>query len=731
MSSFSSLIQLSWNDYCNDVLKHTSQVLVKNSVSNPKDIFPAYLFIIKLNTRLSEQLISCTNYLPGEISLLRSHHVKFDEWYQMLIFTPATPQNAITVVKLLQHAISDIEWYRKVYVFNSDDDRQSIQSQFLETKPTMPVCEPQNNADAVLSHFLPFDKGVKLCTDVVMIFRKSKKPDYSKLAETMFPLYSQFTYYLNQRRVYFYNAATKLWELHDSMDQSVEFLIQLIRPFLEGPFKKYLSSCRYRADQIKQIKSILCSIDQCAIDLSNTGRSAITRGLARCAAKMGSSNKVDEMGKDIDWLPFRNGIDVNVYTLQMRRRTRVHRQVYCCAVDWKQHHDPQHFSMIEQFFLTIASGDQNRVLDLLTQAFIIFTGKNHKQFFINIGQTSNSKSTLMSLYAQILGEFAVAANKSTFCESRTTASSHTGFLSQLAHRRMILLDDKFSHKDMISISLLKRFTTIDAYERVRNAYSRDEYTIKIQGSIIVCLNPDYIPQNLALTDDPALTRRAVVLPYDTRFVPQAVFDSLSFRDQSSGYYAVSNDALIKKMESEPLLAALAHFILHRGGQEFQKRMGMAGTPFVPNHALLRQYFGQDFADFAEWWKRVAIPSTNERDCVSINAIAECYGDDHPDQPILSSKRATQLIRSLHPEPKLDYRVKGGQGRTMCALNHTLMRELPSDLLLNNIDSPGDFSIGDDDDEDFFSSSSSSSSSMHLNDDFFDDQEEDDMEDNVY
>ena len=87
------------------------------------------------------------------------------------------------------------------------------------------------------------------------------------------------------------------------------------------------------------------------------------------------------------------------------------------------------------------------------------------------------------------------------------------------------------------------------------ARSNTTETIKIavNGTIVFCLNPDDIPKSLCLCSDPALARRVMILLHETRFVSADVFASLSPENQTSGFYAIADDALISHMNSPALL----------------------------------------------------------------------------------------------------------------------------------------------------------------------------------
>lgn len=218
-----------------------------------------------------------------------------------------------------------------------------------------------------------------------------------------------------------------------------------------------------------------------SIDLGNGGHKQLHQGLELCAQACCNNNKVT-MGRDIEWLSFRNGIDINVYTLEQRRRTRAHHQVYACNIDWNPSVDPQLLEEIRQLFKTMAGGRTEMIRHLLLQGYIILTGVNHKLIFINLGQTSNGKSTLMDLYEAILGALSIHGAKATFCQSRTSASSHTGFLGQLNFKRLILLDDQFKTTDKMDLALFKRLTTPRNVELVRDPYARETFNMTLDST---------------------------------------------------------------------------------------------------------------------------------------------------------------------------------------------------------------------------------------------------------
>ena len=554
-----------------------------------------------------------------------------------------------------------------------------------ESQQAIPLWrEPVTNAQALLCHFIPFEAAIKLGKALIENELKSKQRDYAKLAELLYPIYSSFAVYINPHRVHFYNAASKLWGKDETMEPSVMFLIRLLRHFLDGPFRCHQEGAMQNAEpdempDQKECDAMMKAITKLVIDLGNNGpQSSLIKQLRLCAAAQ-IYGKEDEIalsfGHQREWLPFRNGIDVNVYSLETRIRTREHRQVYCCQIDWNDRPDPGMVESIRNFFMTIASGKEDRMLDLLVQAFTIFSGDNHKFMFINLGQTANSKSTLMLLYEAILGDFAIRAAKSTFLQSKGQASSHTGFLSHLAFKRLIVLDDQFSNGDNLNLPLLKRVTTPGNEELVRDPYTKETFKIVVGGTIVFCLNPDDIPKSLCIASDPALERRVILILHETRFVSADVFANLPPEHQNSGFYAIADDALIGRMNTPPLLQALAYFVLAHGGQEFERRC-QNGQAFTPDPELLRRYFGKESDDFPEWWKSTA--TSADKKLVSVRTIAERYNNDHPGKPELTAEKALSLVRKLHPTPTIaPRRVK--KEELMCVSDFTFkrVRILPS------------------------------------------------------
>src|SRR3989338_1327896 len=132
----------------------------------------------------------------------------------------------------------------------------------------------------------------------------------------------------------------------------------------------------------KERDAMASAITKLLADLGNGGpQSHLTKQLKLYAASKIYGKEADialSFGCDHNWLPFRNGIDINVYTLETRVRTRDHRQVHCCNIDWNNRPDPELLACVRNFFLAIASGKEERMLALLVQAFVIFSGDNQE-----------------------------------------------------------------------------------------------------------------------------------------------------------------------------------------------------------------------------------------------------------------------------------------------------------------------------------------------------------------
>mgnify|MGYP003386890212 CR=1 FL=1 len=657
----------------------------------------SYCFVVNLmrfDARVYEALYSRLGSLRAKPRFLAfaESGVRPDTWCQLFLLDTTSRYSAAELRDILSQLIPETNWTEtrcQIRAVPSKAIRVQILTEFADDPiKAVPLWkEPLSNTRMVICNFMTFEQAIELCDAITANDLKAKKRDYSRLAQLLYPLYAMFAGYMNDRRVFFYDASTRLWMINNSMEPSVTFLLGLVRQFLDGPFRRFqedrLDNCHPDDTETRgRIKKTISAIGKFLSDFGASGpqRELIKqlKGVA-CGHTNGETSKLAlKFGQDLDWLPFRNGVDINVYTKETRVRRRHHRQVHCCNIDWNPNPDPEFLECVRQFFLTVASQQDERMMNLLVQAFVIFSGKNHKFIFVNLGQTANSKSTLQGIYEAILGEFAIRAAKSTFCESRATASSHTGFLSQLAFKRLILLDDQLEVKDKVNLSFLKRITTPNNEELVRDANCKEMFKISLTGTVVICLNPDDIPKSLRVCSDPAMTRRFILLLHETRFVSKAKFAELPAEHQTSGCYAVADDGLLEKMKSPHLLEALTYFILHEGGREYQRRCASDG-PFTSNPDLLKEYFGQDFDDFEEWWKEVTVAKDPEaQESLSTGAVAERYNRDHPDSPKLGSGVAMSLLRKIHPTPTIDLRTVSGKGRVRCVMNIAFVRaQLPS------------------------------------------------------
>ena len=192
--------------------------------------------------------------------------------------------------------------------------------------------------------------------------------------------------------------------------------------------------------------------------------------------------------------------------------------------------------------------------------------------------------------------------------------------------------------------------------------------------MVLCLNPDDIPQNLNITTEPALARRFIVLHYQTRFVSPVKFEELPLEDQTSGFYAIADDALIEKFKTDAYLQALTWLLLTEGRKEFLERKEKGEDLFPSDLDALTSFFKQDHDDFVEWWSTNAIK--DPAGILSIQAVADRYNQDHLGQPRLIPKKALGLIRMLHPTPSHGRRTVPGRGKVECVLGYALKPQAP-------------------------------------------------------
>ena len=114
--------------------------------------------------------------------------------------------------------------------------------------------------------------------------------------------------------------------------------------------------------------------------------------------------------------------------------------------------------------------------------------------------------------------------------------------------------------------------------------------------------------------------------------------------------------------------------------------------------MIRQYFGQEFDDFGDWWKEtVSLTESVDQKRLSIRAITERYNKDHPGQQrALTAQEALPLVPKLHPTPTLASRTIKRKEQ-MCVLDYTFKRarrEIPSISPFSSSSSAAASSLGE-------------------------------------
>ena len=609
-------------------------------------------------------------------------------WFQTILLDLPAPISGRALLNGLSQRVPEIEWdadHCHMHILLPIEEHQQIRGKFLEDGPNSGLpyhVEPDSNHGIVVCNFMPFDQAISLFNSVIENDVKDRKRSYLTVAEHLWPLFIHFGQHINGSHVWFYNFESQLWEENSTTVDSGITLAKLCRQFLEGPFCRYHEEKRKKCHPDDKVaigyhkSSVECAIEMTDDFGNGAPQSSLFKQLQYYAnmKTRGRCNEINlRFGRVDEWLPFRNG-SVHLHSLELRERTKEDYQVYCCEIDWNPSPDPSCLDYVESFLLKIAGGDKDRMLDYLVQAFIIFSGNNNKILFLNIGPTANSKSSLFGLYAMILGKFAVNPPKSIICHPKTSTSTHTGFLSKLAHARLILLDDNLVATDTVNSATIKRLTTPGITELVRDAYSREMIMIALNGTLVLLANPEEIPRGFS--SDPAQVRRIRFLLFETRFMSQTAFDALPLEEQTSGHYAVADDGVLQTMATEPYLQALTYLILQLGGQEYRRRCEVDGEPFPPNPQLIAQFFGQEVNDFQEWWQTVAQPTDPlTEQFISLQAICKRYNQDHPRQSETSEKDIKKHIGQLHPTPRIASRKVEGLSKLQCVLDHTFVGTL--------------------------------------------------------
>jgi hypothetical protein len=87
-----------------------------------------------------------------------------------------------------------------------------------------------------------------------------------------------------------------------------------------------------------------------------------------------------------------------------------------------------------------------------------------------------------------------------------------------------------------------------------------------------------------LSDDYAIRRRLVVIPWQSRFVAPAEYDGLTLEQKNSGRYFVRDDQLWEKLRQPHMLSAFLAYIVLKGGKDVRKQTA-DGDHLFPHRRL--------------------------------------------------------------------------------------------------------------------------------------------------
>lgn len=345
-----------------------------------------------------------------------------------------------------------------------------------------------------------------------------------------------------------------------------EYILSYFIPLMNEKIKLARDN-KVDATKLESLDVILKSAHSLAEFLMGPGQGAI---YSQIIIAMNEKIKRDRM--DVvrtfntinEWLPFKNNINVNVITGEIKERIRDDRVTGTCAVDWSVNEDD--LTKARMYFWNLGSHDQETTDDLKCLGNIAFQGVNkHKLFPVLAGGKNCGKSTYIKALKAILGQFAITCDTAIICVSPMSRSvtQHTGTLSMLEGKRLFILDDTLGPNSNLDLNTIKNMTTPGVSTPIRDAGPGQGREMLITGIPLSAFNKEATPKGFR--EEGAIKERTRVIECRTEHVDHYKWEKLTEDEKQSGLYQLKNLNIDDEMLRPEMLCALAAVIVIDGG----------------------------------------------------------------------------------------------------------------------------------------------------------------------
>ena len=414
------------------------------------------------------------------------------------------------------------------------------------------------------------------------------------------------------------------------------------------------------------------------------------------------------ISQDNNWLPMSNGFDLNLATLETRRRWLDHHIVGLCNAVFnipREDTDPSKlsdadrrrlFGPIPTLINRLAAENLDRAHAILVSLYLQLLGHNkHKYLIIYQGEGHNGKSLLITLLRETLGELCAPLHKSILFATKETAS-HSGFQIQLDSIRSGYMDD-LGPRDTFNEQAVKMIVSPDVEMVMREAGHTRRGAAKaryrIGCSLILCCNYGSMPK---IKMDMAMVNRFRIIPFAATFVngeptpEQLASGKVCYRAEPT---------LLDQLKQPQHLSHFINYVVMAGHYWYQRHIKLHGEPLVNEpqvqEALLRALVSTEgpasssslppsspapaLPSFEDWWTTHV--SYRPGELVPIATLAAAYAASTGTHFHDPSKEFGQLLQTAYPtivrdkKKQLMSTVGGVRSKRMCLLDYQLSQSI--------------------------------------------------------
>lgn len=268
------------------------------------------------------------------------------------------------------------------------------------------------------------------------------------------------------------------------------------------------------------------------------------------------------------YLPTADGMLVNVFTGQSRKRTINDLYTKCLNVSYGVPVSDTDMATAENFFMKLCSEIPDHYRLFLQILAVYISGyMADKSVFIGWGKHGNNgKSTLVALLGHLLGDYFSKIPKTVFIEGsgRADSNAHTAHLNPVKGRRLCACSE-IQSKDVLNMGQLRELAGM---ERVTiRGLGKEVEVIDMTAHLMLFTNQI---GKMSEVDRPSLAR-LMIFPMD------AVFDPKYSGNDKPGLYGVNHtmEAIIKQ---DGFLTAVLHLLV-LGGKDYHKDGQLPGGVF--------------------------------------------------------------------------------------------------------------------------------------------------------